>query len=253
MSKRSIRRVYGWHRDTPDHRDMKVEHLHLSALPPSVDLRPVMPAVYDQGDLGSCTANGIAACMEHQYITQKLPDAIPSRLFIYYNERAAEGTVHSDSGAQIRDGIKAVVKYGDCPEVEWPYIVSKFTHKPTEQCYIDAKKNVVESYSAIAQNLPTLKSTLAQGYPIVFGITVFSSFESDEVEKTGIVPMPAHNEEDLGGHCIVLAGYDDTKSAFLVRNSWGSDWGVGGYCWMPYAYVTNPNLASDFWVIKLVA
>jgi C1A family cysteine protease len=252
MAKTSLKHIYGWKRDLPDHRDFKVEHLHLEALPTSVDLRPHMPPCYDQGQLGSCTANGIAAIIEHQFISQGLPVWVPSRLFIYYCERAIEGNIHSDSGAEIRDGIKAVSEHGVCPESEWPYIESKFTDTPSQKCYDDAKKDLVQSYTSLGQNLPTLKSKLAQGFPIVFGITVYDSFESDKVAETGIIPMPKRNEECLGGHCIDIVGYDDSKSAFLIRNSWGTDWGINGYAWLPYAYVLNENLASDFWIIEAV-
>jgi C1A family cysteine protease len=253
MAKSSDKHVYGWKRQLPDHRDFKLEHLNIGNLPSSVDLRPNMPAPYDQGQIGSCTANGIAAIIEHQFISQGLPVWIPSRLFIYYNERALEDTVETDAGADIRDGIKTVSFDGVCTETEWPYVEDKFTVKPTDNCYTDAKQNLVKEYLAIGQNLPTLKSKLAQGYPIVFGITVYSSLESDSVADTGLVPMPGPTEECLGGHCVVIVGYDDSKSAFLVRNSWGTDWGIGGYFWLPYAYVLNPDLASDFWIIQLVA
>lgn len=253
MAKTSAKHVYGWKRQLPDRRDFKVEHLHLDALPTSVDLRPNMPPCYDQGQLGSCTANGIAGIIEHQFIAQKLPVWVPSRLFVYYNERALEGTVESDAGADIRDGIKTVATDGVCTEAEWPYVESKFTNKPDANCYTDAKKNLVQTYTALGQNLPTLKSKLAQGFPIVFGITVYESLESDSVASTGIVPMPAPTEQCLGGHCVVIVGYDDSKSSFLVRNSWGTDWGIDGYFWLPYAYVLNPDLASDFWVVELVS
>jgi len=252
MAKKSMKHVYGWRRSLPDRRDRKIGHLELAALPKSIDLRFEMPPVYDQGELGSCTANAIAGAIEHQYIKQKLDVVTPSRLFIYYNERALEGTVDSDSGAEIRDGIKTVVKYGDCPETEWPYDVSKFKDKPSAGCYVDAAKNVVEDYTNLGQNLVTLKSMLSKHYSIAFGITVYESFESEAVEETGIVPMPKPNEECLGGHAVLIVGYDDYKNAFLVRNSWGSDWGVQGYFYLPYDYVLNPDLASDFWIIQLV-
>jgi C1A family cysteine protease len=243
---------YGWIRDLPDHRDYKLEHLHLDNLPEKVDLRVSMPAVYDQGELGSCTANAIAGAIEHQFITQKLSIFVPSRLFIYFNERAMEGTIHSDSGAQIRDGIKSVITQGVCPETEWPYIENKFADTPTENCYQDARKNIVERYTSIGQNLPTLKSCLAQGYPIIFGASIYENFESDAVAKSGIVPMPGKHEQCLGGHAILIVGYNNDQHSFIVRNSWGSNWGINGYCYFPYNYIVNPDLASDFWTIKLV-
>src|SRR3954454_19702763 len=131
-------RGYGWTPDLPDHRDrvysapMRI----LGALPPSVRLRPVCPPVVDQGELGSCTANAIAVALQFDQMKQKLADVfLPSRLFIYYNERVMEGTVNEDAGAMIRDGIKSVSKEGAPHEKLWPYVIAKFKTKPTEAAY----------------------------------------------------------------------------------------------------------------------
>jgi C1A family cysteine protease len=247
---------YGWIRDIPDQRD----HLYaapvmtLTALPASVDLRGQCPPVYDQGQLGSCTGNGIAAAVQFDRMKQKLaPDFIPSRLFIYYNERVIEHTVSSDSGAMIRDGIKTVAQQGDCPESEWPYDITKFADKPTPKCYKDALNYKAVPYQRIVQNINQMKGCLASGYPFVFGFTVYDSFESTQVAQSGVVPMPASAEKVLGGHCVVTVGYDDSQQRFIVRNSWATTWGMQGYCTMPYAYLTDSNLASDFWTIRVMA
>jgi C1A family cysteine protease len=246
---------FGWVRDIPDQRD----HLYaapvtaLKALPPSVDLRSQCPPVYDQGNLGSCTGNGIAGALQFERMKQNLTPAFnPSRLFIYYNERVIEHTVNSDSGAMIRDGIKTVAKQGDCPEDNWPYDISKFADKPPPICYREALQYKAVQYQRLVQNLIQMKGCLADGYPIVFGFTVYDSFESPDATKTGVIPMPAPNENVLGGHCVVAVGYDDTQQRFIFRNSWGAGWGQQGYGTMPYAYLTDPNLASDFWTIRLV-
>ena len=204
------------------------------------------------GELGSCTANAIAAAMEFERIKQKLPDFVPSRLFIYYNERAMEGTVLFDSGAQIRDGIKSVAKQGAVAESEWPYNISRFAVKPPIKCYTDALKDLVTQYSSITQISSQLKGCLASGYPFVFGFSVYESFESDAVAQTGHVPMPRSNEQLLGGHAVMAVGYDDTNQWFIVRNSWGTGWGMRGYFTLPYAYLLDLNLSSDFWTIKFV-
>ncbi|CAL8480401.1 MULTISPECIES: C1 family peptidase [Caballeronia] len=247
---------YGWVRDLPDHRD----HLYaapvtrLAALPAKVDLTAQCPPVYDQGSLGSCTANGIAAALQFDRMKQNLqPPFNPSRLFIYYNERVIEHTVDSDSGAMIRDGFKSVAKQGDCPETSWPYDIGQFRSKPPKNCYTEALKYKVVQYSRLVQNLNQMKGCLADGYPIVFGFSVYESFESAEVAQTGIVPMPSPQEQLLGGHCVVAVGYDDAQQRFIVRNSWGESWGKNGYCTMPYAYLTDTDLSSDFWTIRLVA
>lgn len=202
----------------------------------------------------NCTANAIAGAIEIDQIKQKLaPIFVPSRLFIYYNERAMEGTVNSDSGAMIRDGVKSVATQGGCPESEWPYIISQFTVKPPQKCYQDALAHKVTLYQRITPTLSQLKGCLASGYPFVFGFTVYESFESDTVAQTGIVPMPQYGEQVLGGHAVVAVGYNDTQQWFIVRNSWSDQWGDKGYCYMPYAYLTNSQLASDFWTIQSVS
>jgi C1A family cysteine protease len=222
-------------------------------LPSSADLRPHCPPVYDQGQLGSCTANAIAGALQFDEIKEhKNGLSTPSRLFIYYNERVIEGTVTSDSGAQLRDGVKTVAKQGICPEKVWPYDISKFAVKPPTLAYKDAAKDKATNYLRLSQAANQLKGCLASGYPFVFGFTVYESFESADVSKTGIVPMPSPNEAVLGGHAVCAVGYDDAQQRFIVRNSWGTEWGMKGYCTMPYTYLLDPNLASDFWTIRTV-
>jgi len=247
---------YGWLPDLPDHRD----HLYAApveiagALPAGVDLRAQCPPVYDQGQLGSCTANAIAGAIQFDQLKQKLAQIFtPSRLFIYYNKRAMEHTVASDSGAQIRDGIKSVGKQGDCPETKWPCVISKFKTKPPKSCYADALKYKAVLYQRLLQTLNQLKGCLASGYPFVFGFAVYESFEGAQVAKTGHAPLPKSGERTIGGHAVVCVGYDDAKQWFIVRNSWGPKWGMKGYFTLPWACVTASNLASDFWTIRVVA
>lgn len=252
----NVLRKYGWRPDPPDHRDhMFATRIELSKLPPSVDLRSKCPVVYDQAALGSCTGNALAGA--HQFEQIKLRpgrDFIPSRLFIYYNEREMEGTIQEDAGAIIRDGIKTLVWKGVCPETEWPYIENQFTTCPGDACYKHALDHQVTSYKRILQDLHQLKACLAEGYPFVFGFTVYASFESEEVARTGVMKMPEAGEENCGGHAVMCVGYDDNLhgGVFIVRNSWGSGWGDNGYFFMPYQYMTKPGLASDFWSIRMV-
>lgn len=246
---------YGWIPDLPDYRD----HMYIvsfdpsEVLPSSVDLRSSCPPVYDQGHLGSCTSNAIAGLLEFDQIREKLSSIfVPSRLFIYYNERAIEGTVSSDSGAQIRDGIKSVGKVGACSETEWPYDISKFTIQPPDSCYQDALQHRAIVYRRVNRDLIQMKSCLAEGYPFVFGFTVYSSFESDEVTKTGVMSLPQPGEKVLGGHAVMAVGYDDSTQRLLVRNSWGASWGQEGYFTMPYDYVIHRGLSNDFWTVRTV-
>lgn len=248
---------YGWNPDLPDHRDLQYSivrpQLMATPIPPSVDLRPQCPPVYDQGQLGSCTANAIGAAFQFELIKQKLPSFIPSRLFIYYNERVLEGHVSVDSGAQIRDGVKSIATQGVCDEKLWPYLITKFAVKPKKSLFTSALKNLALQYTRLNNTaINELKSCLAAGSPFVFGFTVYDSFESDIVAQTGIVPMPAASEHVKGGHAVMAVGYDDSKKAFIVRNSWGVNWGLNGYFYMPYAYITSTSLADDFWNISQV-
>ena len=252
MSK-SIHRKYTWRPDVPDHRDQYFIDGAV-ALPPAVDLRSECPPVYDQGQLGSCTGNAIAAALAFADHKEHLGLFFtPSRLFIYYNERSMEGTVASDAGAQIRDGIKSVVKLGACAETTWPYRITKFKLKPTAKAYKEAALHQALSYKRIVStSLSAMKSCLAAGFPFVFGFSVYESFESAEVAKTGVLNLPAVGEQMLGGHAVLCVGYDDSTERFIVRNSWGSAWGQAGYFTIPYGYLTNPNLADDFWTVRTV-
>jgi C1A family cysteine protease len=247
---------YGWIPDLPDQRDRRFAAPEevLQALPSSVDLRPQCPkVVYNQGSLGSCTANAIAGALEFDQIKEGLPQVFtPSRLFIYYNERAMEGTVDSDSGAQIRDGISSVAKQGAPPESLWPYDIAQFAEQPPPQAYQAALQNKALLYMRLDRDLNQFKGCLASGYPFVLGMTVYESFEGPQVARTGHVPMPGYGEGVVGGHAVLAVGYDDGQQWFLVRNSWGPDWGMGGYFTLPYAYLAQPNISSDFWTIRVV-
>ncbi|MDX6627232.1 MAG: hypothetical protein QOE56_2221 [Solirubrobacterales bacterium] len=245
---------YGWVPDLPDGRDLLygAPAKPLTKLPPRVDLRPKCPPVYDQGQLGSCTANAIGAALQFDQIKQRRKSFTPSRLFIYYNERAIEGTVDSDSGAMIRDGVKSVAKEGSCNEEIWPYKIEKFRDKPTRPCYVEGKDNQAILYLRLAQTLGQMKGCLAEGFPFVFGFAVYDSFEGAEVAKTGHAPMPKANEAMLGGHAVLAVGYDEAKQWFIVRNSWGTRWGMRGYFTLPYPYLVQPSLASDLWTIRSV-
>lgn len=247
MSKHS----FGWLPDIPDQRDFMFSAVYRAPkkLPASADLRSMCSAVEDQKALGSCTANALVGALEFLERKDGVPVVNLSRLFVYYNERVIEHTVSSDSGAQLRDGIKTLAKQGVCTEKKWPYTISKFKNKPSTACYTEASNHQITSYQRV-QSLTDMRSCLAAGYPFVFGFTVYESFESDQVARTGVVPMPAPNERVLGGHAVVAVGYSDADKRFIVRNSWGKKWGQAGYCTMPYDYLSDPQLAGDMWTIR---
>jgi C1A family cysteine protease len=246
---------FGWIPDLPDQRDYQYAApiAAIGPLPSNIDLTSECPAIYDQGQLGSCTANAIAGAIQFEQIKQQLAQIFtPSRLFIYYNERVMEGTVNSDSGAQIRDGIKSIGSLGDCPEDMWPYNIANFAEKPSDGCYQTALQHKAILYQRVVRDLIQMKGCLASGYPFVFGFTVYESFESQQVAQSGHASMPQHGEKVIGGHAVMAVGYDDTNQWFIVRNSWGANWGMQGYFTLPYAYFTSRNLSSDFWTIRIV-
>jgi C1A family cysteine protease len=262
LSKPSERKTkrYGWVPDLPDARDHMYAAPMMLSLPPQWDLRDhdPFPAVYDQGQLGSCTANALAAAVQFERMRQKLAaaDEIPSRLFIYYNERVIEGTIPNDSGAQLRDGIKTLVHYGSCFEGngqgQWPYDIAKFATTPPPECNQMALKDRVIGYSRLSQVVDQMRGCLASGYPFVAGFTAYESFESQGA-TSGVVPLPGAHEKTIGGHAVLVIGYNDATQQFTIRNSWGNQWGKDGYGLMPYTYLTNDNLAGDFWTIRLIS
>jgi C1A family cysteine protease len=246
---------YGWVPDLPDHRDrmFRAPLARIGPLPARVDLRALCPPIWDQGPLGSCTAQAIAAALEFDQRKQQLADVFdPSRLFIYYNERVMEGTVDEDAGAMIRDGIKSVAAQGAPHETLWPYDLKRFRVKPAAKAFSDGRKHAAVLYQRVTQDVGQLRGCLASGYPFVFGFSVYTSFESDAVAASGRVPMPKPAERMVGGHAVLAIGYDHPAERFILRNSWGTSWGRDGYFTMPYAYLLDDNLSADFWTIKLV-
>jgi C1A family cysteine protease len=251
LNKDDFKFVGGWHPSLPDHRDRQYEPPLMASLPASVDLRPQMPPVYDQGNIGSCTAQALGALLQYDEIKQNKGNKnTPSRLFIYYNERVLQNTINSDSGASMRTGIQSIVQWGFCDESLWAYDTTRYKNKPPINAYGAALPERVSHYSRLNQNLIQLKTTLVQGNPFVFGFSVYDPFVSKTVALNGILPMPSGRM--LGGHAVLAVGYDDSHQAFIIRNSWGATWGLSGYFYMPYSYITNPGLAADFWVVQLV-
>jgi C1A family cysteine protease len=266
-------RKWGFIKQKYDSRDVgfdkltRLKNIQTISLPSIVNNRFYCSAVDDQGDIGSCTAEAWANLLEYNQCANGLGGKFfknLSRLFIYYNERVIENTVNEDSGAELRDGAKALANYGVCPEVEWPYITNRFTRKPTPQCYADSVTNKIVDYYALT-TLNDMKSCIADGRCFVFGFNVYEDFQSQRMADTGVLYVPKANESLLGGHAVMAIGYDDASQRFLIKNSWGKQWGLvnslnsgnfhfknsslAGYFTMPYDYITNPDLCSDFWTV----
>lgn len=241
----------GWVPDIPDFRDKMYGAVRPipPTLPSLIDLRPQCPPVEDQGELGSCTANALVGALEFLEMKDKVRFMDLSRLFVYYNERVIEGSVNSDAGAMLRDGIKTLAKQGVCSETNWSYDIANFTKKPPKGCYQEAEKHQILSYARI-NTVDEMRATLAEGFPFVFGFAVYEGFQSAQVSKSGTVNMPERGEKQLGGHAVLAVGYDDATKRFTVRNSWGTGWGMKGYFTIPYAYLEDRNLSDDFWTIR---
>jgi C1A family cysteine protease len=252
-NKKQINRKYGWRPQLPDQRDFQYKSsFSIENLPKSVDLRPNCPPVYDQGSLGSCTANAIAGAIEFEQMKEKSSLVFtPSRLFIYFNERVMENTIKSDAGAVIRDGIKSVNNNGVCKETTWPYIEKNFAKKPTNEAYTEGLKYKTLVYSAVGQDQNSVKSCLSNGDPIVFGFVVFDGLENLDPAKNGIIPTPSAQDKSIGGHAVLAVGYNDDTEQIIIRNSWGENWGDKGFGYMSYDYFFS-QLTSDFWSIKQV-
>ena len=242
---------YGWR---PDRLDLRDRILNLGTgpldVPAKVDLRPNCSEVENQYQIGSCTANSVAGAVE--YLDKKAGSDLVedlSRLFVYYNTRVIENTVEYDQGATLRNTIKSLATTGACREDMWPYYPENFKVRPNVACYDYAKNHTITEYHRILAINDMLRC-LADGYPFVFGFQVYSEFEGPIVAKTGILNMPAPTEICRGGHAVLAVGYDMDKGTMLVRNSWGKQWGQDGYFTMPFAYISNPNMAADMWTIK---
>ncbi len=244
---------YSWTPDVPDRRDYKysARATKPTVIPQRVDLRlPTtktgqMPNVYNQGQLGSCTANALAGSMG--FIHNKY---MFSRLFIYYGERLLEGTVNYDSGASLRTGIKFISKNGSCGETMWPYDINKFKVRAPAPCWKDAANRKISVYMRL-NTIEDMINCLASGYPFVFGFSVYSSFESELVSRNGIASLPGPNDKLLGGHAVQAVGYDIAQCRFIVRNSWGPNWGQQGYFTLPFEYLADRDLSDDFWTIRV--
>lgn len=247
-------RKYGWKPDLGDVRD-KTLTFNSNNLKSKVDLRDKFGEVYDQGALGSCTSNAICSAFMYDQMRQNLPPFEPSRLFLYYNERNEDNMTQIDSGSSIRKGLKSINRIGICDEKLWPYQPEYFRNTPYSMCYNDSKFQKCIRYKRITNTLGQLQACLTADKPFIFGFSVYDSFEDPTIwnPKSDEMPIPNPNKEKLlGGHAVVAVGYSNKRRAFLIRNSWGTDWGMDGYFLMPYQFITSSQ-CSDFWVIDSVS
>ncbi len=239
---------FGWVRGAYDPRAIRWQAPRQLAqgLPDAFDLQPMMPPVYDQGSQGSCGPNSLCGILQFLAMMQQLSDqSLQSRAFVYWITRQLMGTTDQDSGVDNPTMLKALKQFGYIPDTEMPYNDQDYTTQPSSQDYADALPHAVDGYAGVDQNEQTISASIAAKQPVLFGFTVYESMLSQQVARTGMVPMPTGRDRVAGGHDVVLVGYDSTKRLYKFRNSWSISWGQNGYGFFPYDYVLNPNLAGE--------
>jgi C1A family cysteine protease len=237
--------------DRYDRRDLYYDFRKKIDVKKAVDLRPWCSPVEDQLQLGSCVGQAVVGAFELT-VNRLHPDKFLdlSRLFVYYNARLYEGDYYLDKdlGSYVRNGIKAVNKWGVCDETLWPYEVDKFSWAPSIESYVDGKKRLIKSYYRI-QGVSDMLYALTMDYPIVISMNVYNSFYDLEDSSNTILSMPRPNEDIIGGHAVALVGYDLEKRLLLARNSFGTNWADNGYFWMPFDYVKKDVM--DNWIFDI--
>ena len=242
----------GYRPEKQNSQDKKYSAKRDRPVPPKADLRSYMTPVENQGNTNSCTANAVAGAYE--YLANRLlgKSEDVSRLFIYYNARELDGDCGQDEGTYLKSCVKVLRKYGACSENTWSFDLNQILEQPHKQAYKEAANFIVEEAARVDVDLHAMKSCLAEGYPFAFGLQLFSSFQ--QAGSNGLVPMPdPDNEKHDGGHAMLCVGYSDPDQVFIVRNSWGGEWGEQGYCYIPYDYMTKPQLNGDCWTIRQVS
>lgn len=259
-------RKWGYLPDKQDDRDYKFKTFLTEAVPKDIpsemDLRKLMTPVEDQGSIGSCVANASVGSMEYlharrmsrRWCCKRNDPRDYSRLFIYWFGREVDfnGDPQADTGMSIRGALKALKWYGVCQEKYWPYELSQWSIKPDEQAIKRASIRKLKDYYRVETGSEVLKA-LSRELPVIFGQIIRESFMSDEVKRTGMVPKPGEHEDEIGGHAMLAVGYDLKKNLVLVRNSWGTGWGIGGHCWIPlelFDVINYANDVQDAWVIR---
>ena len=219
------------------------------SLPTSVDLRSDFTPIRDQQNLGSCTAFAVVAAYEYlvKRDQNKLVDL--SELFAYQSarRRMLEEQRAKDEGTSIYDMVKGMGEDGICLEELHPYVTENLP-EPSQEAIDDAQSRKITKALNVECKLHDLKSALSQGYPVVISLRLFESFS----QTTGFVPRPTDEERQLeehGHHAMIICGYSDQERVFIVRNSWGKRFGDKGYCYIPYSYITDPELMQQACII----
>jgi hypothetical protein len=238
----------------PRDRIYKPKLIHWTELD-NIDLRSGCPPVRNQLHIGSCTAFASTALFDFVRRKNNLVKWTPSPLFTYYATRLADNTVEEDNGATVRNALKSTVRDGVAMERTWPYIPNKFTERPTQEAWDNAEKHQTLEYLVIDDfNKDAWLNCLNDGYPFIFGLNLYSSFFDPIFTMLGgfMQEPDRDNEKFVGGHCMMAVGYlknHNNKEYLIVQNSWGTNWGDSGFCYIPLSYIMS-NDSFDFWTIR---
>ena len=238
--------------DQPDSRDFRIT-FPVTTRPALVDRRALVPTIYHQGTLGSCTAHAagtIFDTIQNRDFPAHGGRFTPSRLFIYYNTRKLEGTIDRDVGSSLRNAMKTLSRDGACNETLWPYEVARFRECPVPRAYENGLKNRTIRYMRITHTEEQMEQCLSNGHPFAFGLRIYQYWYDPSVRSTGVIRAPLPTDRFLGGHAMVCVGYNRARRVFIVVNSWGPSWGDRGVCYIPYTYMLNTTQAYDLWIVQ---
>jgi C1A family cysteine protease len=248
----SDRNLRGWLPDIPDHRDRPFRLTSPVTPPPAAEVDALLHTAPDQGSIGSCVANAITSGLEWANKKEGAGDIDLSRLWLYLQARLIGGfSAAIDSGCYIRDGMKAAAQLGCCLEETWPYVPANFSVMPPSGAATEAADHQALWYYR-CDTLEALKACIGvDGCPVVIGFSVPETIYSPESTRTGVVAFPGPTTKIIGGHAVIVVAYNDNTRLVKFQNSWGADWGDGGYGYLPYAFFEG-GLCDDFWTIRTI-
>lgn len=217
-------------------------------LRPVVDMRDLASAVEEQLNVGSCIGNALVGAYEILLKRDEPHLQVDlSRLFVYYNARLLEGTTGVDDGATVRDGMKALRTDGVCTESLWPYDLKLLYKKPSDEAYADGHRRTIKNYYRLT-SVEDMLDALNSNTPVVIGTSTYNGF-NDLTASNPIIHKPCSTDMVSGSHAMCLVGYDLEKKLFLVRNSFGTDWGASGYCWITFEFAAREFF--DTWIFDV--
>lgn len=227
-----------------DHGELfsKYEPKPSSALPKSADLKRYFPPIKNQGKQGACSSFSLTSVFEYFLNNETQIKDDMSEAYVYYNAREIQGDTSIDEGANLYNVIRGMADKGVCLEELCPYDPAVFDKRPSDDAYEDGKEHTVSTATDVPVTVEAVKSAINDGYPVVGCFRIFNSLQDN---TNGYIPLPTDEErrqEKESFHAMVICGYNDRHGHFIVRNSWGTDFGDNGYCYLPYSYLRDSDL-----------